>query len=164
MNKHCSSISFMFFLALQVAFIHIGFAQSQFGIQEQPTVVNSTTKLVKNDTLFQLEVKLQIDSNWIVYDSIAGEDGPIPFTVLFSELKNVKVVGVDKGSQKKKFDEVFDIDIYFFENQTVYTIFLQQIDPRLPCSVSGSFEYMCCNLSSGVCLPPVNNSFDFKEK
>ena len=115
---------------------------------------------MKTSCGFQIEININIDSLWIVYDSIPGE-GPIPFSIQFETLDNFKLISVSKPVLHEKYDEIFETDIFYLKGQNKYIVHLQKIDPNKSSSVSGAFEFMSCNLSTGVCLPPVNNSFHF---
>lgn len=154
-------MKYFFLFIFSLTFL-IGTSQNNLFPQDKE-VVQSTSVISKTGNGFQIEINLNIDSLWIVYDSIAGE-GPIPFSIQFETLDNFKVVSISKPVLHEKYDEIFETDIFYLKGHNKYLIQLEKIDTNKLSSVSGSFEFMSCNLSTGVCLPPVNNSFDFRGK
>ena len=59
-------------------------------------VVKDTASFKEDAKSIEMSITLAIDSSWIVYDSIAGEDGPIPFSILLEEPSVVILEGVKK--------------------------------------------------------------------
>ena len=130
---------------------------------DEKEVVHTNSSIEKTESGYKISLKLNIDSLWIVYDSIVGE-GPIPFTIQYETLENFQVDSIVKPSFHKKFDELFEAEIYYLTGISTYAIYLKKIDAKKESKLVGTYEFMSCNLSSGICLPPVNNSFDFKVK
>ena len=101
-------------------------------------------------------MEFTVDSNWIVYDSIAGDNGPIPLSFQMLNAKGVPVnFEIKKPKIKKKFDDLFMMDIYYFEDHASYQ-FIVPSAIKTGSILTMEVEYMCCNLSTGVCMPPTN--------
>ena len=108
----------------------------------------------KGDSIV-LKIKFVVSENWMVYDSIIGEGGPIPLTFDISTSTNVTLLKVNKPPQlHKKHDDIFEVDMLYFQEDVTYKFLFLKFNKTKPYSVSGFFEYMCCNLNSGLCLPP----------
>ena len=120
--------------------------------QEDLAPVNIEVRNTSDSINTEVQIIFEIDSNWIVYDSITGEDGPIPLTIKANDDGYLV-----KPTLKKKYDELFAMDIYYIENKAVYEYIFH--DKAVMEELVIEIEYMSCNLVSGVCLPPVNQLF-----
>ena len=136
------------------------FAQGTF---EGQTVVSTKVEFKKDSLKINLWVSFDAQSNWMIYDSIANGVGPIPVSNNFTKLENVKILGKYSPVVELKHDDLFDADIYYFTRVAAYNVEFQIINTNLPCKIQGNFEYMACNLTSGVCLPPYTQDFNFVE-
>jgi len=106
------------------------------------------------DSVF-LKINFTLSENWMVYDSIMGDGGPIPLTFDFSKLNNLVLVKIIKPEHlHKKYDEIFEVDMLYFKENVSYQFVFVKVDNNKSYNIAGSFEYMCCNLTSGVCLAP----------
>lgn len=126
------------------------------GYTQSDLPVNVFAEKVQDSVALKVSVIFSVDSNWIVYDSIAGEDGPIPISFQLMDSKGKKVnYQLRKPNFKKKYDDLFMMDIFYFEDSARYEM-------SLPTSLKGEsmltidVEYMSCNLTTGVCMPPAN--------
>ncbi len=50
---------------------------------QEGKVVDDTVSFDQKGDVLEMTITLRIDSSWIVYDSISGVDGPIPFSINF---------------------------------------------------------------------------------
>lgn len=116
----------------------------------------------KSDTLI-LAVEFKVDSNWMVYDSIAGEVGPIPISFDFVNQTNLKLIKQVKPKLREKHDEIFDVDLWYFKNIATYQFYFVKVNVGEPYSIILMTEYMSCNLTTGICLPPATKEFKTKE-
>ena len=130
----------------------------------QDDVVTNAVSYQQTGDRLEMTITLDIKSQWIVYDSIAGKDGPIPFSLSLAEDPAIKILGVKKPKRQKKYDDLFEMDIYYFKDQAQYVFSFQNVSGQVGKKVTGSFEFMSCNLTSGVCLPPEAHSFSFTLK
>ena len=90
----------------------------------------------------------------MVYDSLGGEQGPIPLSFNNEAVLNLKLIQIKKPKTKHKYDDIFEIDLWYFTNNVTYELDFLILDPSVPVSGTILLEYMSCNLTSGVCLPP----------
>lgn len=107
----------------------------------------------KGDSLI-LIVEFIVQDNWMVYDSVIGDGGPVPLTFDFSGLDNLTLLKKGKPSLHSKHDDIFEVDLLYFKENVQYHFTFLKEDAKLPIALNGSFEFMCCNLTSGVCLAP----------
>jgi hypothetical protein len=118
-----------------------------------PVEVKQST-VEKGDSVI-LKVDFKVSDNWMVYDSIIGEGGPIPLTYDLSTLTNLTLLKVIKPEQlHKKHDDIFEVDMLYFQEDVTYQFVFVKTKKSEAYSFSGFLEYMCCNLTSGVCLAP----------
>lgn len=136
----------IFITVLLNCFALFSFAQNDL----DPVKLNVEKGLDSSKT--EILLVFEIDSNWIVYDSITGIDGPIPLSIK----ANVNGLLV-KPQLKKKFDDLFGMDIYYIEKEVVYKFIPENKLEKT--TLIFEVEYMSCNLVSGVCLPPSTQLF-----
>ena len=101
----------------------------------------------------------KIDAGWHVYSTDLGEDGPIEATFNAVKMEGVETVGklTPRGNVIKKFDNMFGMELKFFENAAT---FVQKVKFTKPdYTIECYLEYGACNDQS--CLPPTQ--VDFKE-
>ena len=139
----------LFLLVISILSINFSFAEKEF----QPVSIEQVIA-EKGDTVI-LSVVFNVSDNWMVYDSIIGDGGPIPLTFDLSTLSNLSLIKVIKPAHlHKKYDDIFEVDMLYFKENVTYEFILLKTNTAEAYSFLGSFEYMCCNLTSGVCLPP----------
>lgn len=124
---------------------------------EPVSILSSDT--ISGDTL-KVVMDFRVEANWMVYDSLGGEVGPIPLSFAFDELIGVELIGIHKPKLKHKFDDIFEVDLWYFSGEARYELNFKITDPNTY-SGSVSAEYMSCNLTSGVCLPPQLFDYSF---
>ena len=101
----------------------------------------------------------KIDAGWHVYSTDLGEDGPISATFNVVKMDGVEPVGklTPRGNVIKKFDNMFGMELKFFENTAT---FVQKVKFTKPdYSIECYLEYGACDDQS--CMPPTQ--VDFKE-
>jgi hypothetical protein len=124
-------------------------------------VVKDTVSFKEDANNIEMYITLDIDSSWIVYDSIAGEDGPIPFSILLEEPSVVVLENIKKPKVHKKHDELFEMDLYYLKGTVTYVVRFSKKAANSVGVVNGSYEFMSCNSTSGVCLPPSQHTFSY---
>lgn len=135
----------LFFLA--ISFATFSMAQSD------SSVVTKVVVEEKGDSVI-LKAQFDVSENWMVYDSIIGEGGPVPLSFAFTTMTNLKLVSVTKPHLHKKHDEIFEVDMLYFKENVEYVYVFKKVNSTENSTLGGTFEYMCCNLVSGVCLAP----------
>jgi thiol:disulfide interchange protein len=150
MKKVLTSLLLLIILGVQVS------AQIQ-----DPVKFKSSFKKV-SDTEAELVFTGSIASGWHVYSTGLPSDGPISASFHAETLKGAELVGklTPKGREIKKFDNMFNMTLRFFEGSVT---FVQKIKITGPSYVAkGYMEYGACNDQN--CLPPTDVSFNFKGK
>ncbi|MFL2582486.1 MAG: protein-disulfide reductase DsbD domain-containing protein [Flavobacteriales bacterium] len=126
-------------------------AQNQNQKQE-PVKIESKT-LISGDTL-TLKIDFNVQEDWMVYDSLADERGPIPLSFNNDAILNLELIKINKPKTKHKYDDIFEVDLWYFTNSVSYELCFKILNSDIPVSGTILLEYMSCNLTSGVCLPP----------
>jgi thiol:disulfide interchange protein DsbD len=93
-----------------------------------------------------------IDPGWHVYSTNLGQSGPIEASFNAVKMDGVEMVGklTPKGKEIKKFDEMFGMELKYFENAVT---FVQKVKFTKPDYTIDCFlEYGACNDRS--CMPP----------
>ncbi len=124
-------------------------AQNQ---QQDPVKIESKT-LISGDTL-TLKIDFNVQEDWMVYDSLADDRGPIPLSFKNDAVLNMELIKINKPKTKHKYDDIFEVDLWYFTNKVSYELCFKILDANIPVSGTILLEYMSCNLTSGVCLPP----------
>ena len=94
----------------------------------------------------------KIDAGWHVYSTNLGQDGPIEATFNAVKMEGVEKVGklTPRGKEIKKFDEMFGMELKFFENAVTFVQKVKFTQPQY--SIDCYLEYGACNDKS--CMPP----------
>lgn len=142
--KKVVSIAFL----LLTVFVSVK-AQNQ---QQGPVKIESKT-LISGDTL-TLKIDFNVQEDWMVYDSLADDRGPIPLSFNNDAVLNMELIKINKPKTKHKYDDIFEVDLWYFTNKVSYELCFKIKDTNTPVSGTILLEYMSCNLTSGVCLPP----------
>ena len=134
-------------------FICFSLVSALLQAQVESPVTVTQSKAIKGDTV-QLTIDFIVDNDWMVYDSVSSDLGPIPLTFSFDGIQNLTYLNVEKPHLKTKYDDVFEVDLWYFKDTVSYVFYFKKSDALLESKILGSFEFMSCNLISGVCLPP----------
>lgn len=135
-------------------------AQNDFGapVSENPVKINQSH--TQNGDTVIVNISFTVEEGWMVYDSIAGEVGPIPISISYDGSSNVKFISSAKPILKQKYDDIFEVDLWYFQHEANYTFTFVKTNKVAAVAING--EYMACNLTSGVCLPPAPFNFSTK--
>ena len=105
------------------------------------------------DKTYELHMTASVEAPWSIYSQQTPDGGPLPTTFSFSKNPLVSMVGNVKemGSIKKKFEEVFEVDVLYYKDKVdfVQTVKLKN---NIKTNITGTLEYMACN--DEQCLPP----------
>ena len=102
----------------------------------------------------------KIDAGWHVYSTDLPSGGPISATLTTEKADGAKAEGKlkAKGNEKKQFDQLFGMDLRYFENSVTfvqqYKITGEKYD------IKGFLEYGACN--DRTCMPPTQVEFNFQ--
>lgn len=115
-----------------------------------------------SDHNFELVLTAKIENNWHIYSQFLGDGGPVPTSIKFEPSTDYVLIGkiIESPVLKRKFEEVFNMEVVFFEKEAVFT---QKIKLKTAsATIKGSVEFMLCN--DNECLPPETIDFLFNVK
>ena len=149
-------MKYFLFLILFVSSLITTQAQVFSPGQEESQVVDPVSwdaKLEKqNDSIYKLVVKASIEKTWHLYSQHLGDEGPIPTTFTFEEAPQQYLLSgeMEEPDVPSIFDEVFEMEIKFFEDEAVFTQMIKVLDENAV--IKFEVEFMACNDTQ--CLPP----------
>ena len=99
----------------------------------------------------------KMDAGWHVYSTNLGNDGPVSATFNAVKMEGVEKVGSlqARGQEIKKFDELFGMELRFFENAVTFVQKVKFTKPEY--TIDCYLEYGACNDKS--CMPPTQVEF-----
>jgi thiol:disulfide interchange protein len=130
---------------------------------EEPAKWNYSVKqLANSEALLQFDAK--IDPNWHLYSQFFPEGGPVRMKFSFTPSKEYQLIGKVEESPKpkKKFDDIFEIEVQYFENKATFTQKIKVLSEK-DFIVKGEFEYQLCFDLDGKCVL-FSPEFEFKVK
>lgn len=109
---------------------------------------------------YELVIKAKIDNNWHLYSQQVPEGGPIPTTFYFKDsLRAYQFIGKpQEGKGHESFDNVFQMNIKYFEKESVFNQKVRILNPSVK-KIVGMVEFMACDDKS--CLPPTEVDLTF---
>ncbi|MEN8187059.1 MAG: cytochrome c biogenesis protein CcdA [Bacteroidota bacterium] len=109
-----------------------------------------------------LIITANIEEGWHLYSQTIPEDGPIPTSFSFEKSEDYQLIGKTiEGEGHKSFDEVFQMDIKYFENNAVFKQRIKVLNKERS-TVNGIVEFMVCDDTN--CLPPTEIDLAFEVK
>ena len=134
----------------------LGVAQAQFA---KPVKVTTTIKET-SATEAVITFVASIQSGWHMYSTQVVEDGPTPTTINVEKITGAELDGPLKTAAApiKKYEDMFDADVYFFENTATFTQKLKLLGGKY--EVEGYLQFGACNDQN--CIPPTSEDFSFK--
>jgi thiol:disulfide interchange protein DsbD len=105
-----------------------------FGTAQIVEPVKWSSSIVKiSDTEVDLIISASIENNWHLYSQFTPEGGALPLVFTFKNQKgNYQLVGKAKeGKYKKSFNEIFEIEEYYFQNAAKFTQRIKIINSKL---------------------------------
>lgn len=141
----------LFFLLSFLAFANIN--------AQMVNPVKWTSKVEKiSDTEFNLVMEGKIEDNWHVYSQFTPENGPLAAEFKFKDAKgNYELIGkVKESPYKKQYNDVFEVDEYYFEKKVTFIQKVKIINPNLT-TIKATIDYQVCK---EVCINQ-DNTFTF---
>ncbi|SBW03336.1 conserved membrane hypothetical protein [uncultured Dysgonomonas sp.] len=125
-----------------------------------------TVKLVdKGNGEVELTANFKIDPTWHLYDIHIPEGGPMPTSLAIDNLKGATKVGEFKAVNsklKKSYDEIFQMEIGYYENQATFVQRLKVTD-KAAFVLEGDLRSQVCSEVDGQCIP-IKIDLSFKSK
>lgn len=142
-------------LFLLLSFVSLFTAQAQI---VNPVKWSSRVEKI-SDTEFNLVMEAKIDDDWHVYSQFTPENGPLPAEFKFKDAKgNYELIGkVKESPYKKQYNDVFEVDEYYFEKKATFTQKIKVTNPNFT-TLKATVDYQVCK---EVCINQ-DNSFTFQ--
>lgn len=108
--------------------------------------VKWSTKVEKlSDSEFNLVMEGKIDEGWHVYSQFTPANGPLPAEFEFKESKgNYELVGkVKESPYKKQYNDIFEVDEYFFDKNVIFTQKVKILNAKLT-TINAKIDYQVC--------------------
>ena len=117
-----------------------------------PVHFTSELKTKEGSDVGEIVFKATIDPGWHVYSTDLGQDGPIEATFNVVKMEGAEKVGklTPRGKEIKKFDEMFGMELKFFEQSATFVQKVKFTKPQY--DIDCYLEFGACNDQS--CLPP----------
>ena len=118
--------------------------------EEEPVRWTSSIERISKDVV-ALQFDATIAEKWHLYSLEEFTDGPLPteFTFVFDSLKIQLDGKTTSGTPKTAFDEIFQIDLPFFDQAAQFRQQLKLLDPNAK-EISGEINYQACD--DRVCI------------
>ena len=118
----------------------------------------SSTTSKTADNKIQLTITATIDKGWHLYSQYMNmeDQGPLPTWITFDNPDQFMLIGkVEESATIKKYEEVFKMEVIYFDNQAVFTALFDKIGTSD--TLKGNVNFMICQ--DGECLPPDDYTF-----
>ena len=114
-----------------------------------------------NDSDYNLVITAGIETGWHLYSQNVPEGGPIPTSIkiVVDESKYQLIGSPQEGQGHEEYDNVFDMDIKYFETQAVFKQRIRLLSSE-KLTISGVLEFMVCDDTN--CLPPTDVDLTFE--
>lgn len=118
-------------------------AQSQI---LKPASWGFSAKHIKGD-VYEVHMTAAIQDGWKIYSQDTSPGGPDATSIKFSANPNILLGGKVKetGALKKKFEEVFDLDIYYYETKVDFAQVVKLKSGNGDRILKGKIIYMVCD-------------------
>ena len=118
----------------------------------EPVHFKSELKTFEGKDQGEIVFSATIDPGWHIYSTDLGKDGPIEATFNVVKADGVELIGklTPKGTVIKKFDEMFGMELKYFENAATFVQKIKFTKPEY--TIDCFLEYGACNDQS--CIPP----------
>jgi thiol:disulfide interchange protein len=118
----------------------------------------SSTTSKTADNKIQLKITATIDKGWHLYSQYMNmeDQGPLPTWITFDNPDQFTLIGkVEESATIKKYEEIFKMEVIYFDNQAVFTALFDKIGTSD--TLKGNVNFMICQ--DGECLPPDDYTF-----
>ena len=117
-----------------------------------PVHFKSELKTFEGKDQGEIVFSATIDPGWHIYSTDLGQDGPIEATFNVVKADGIELIGklTPKGTVIKKFDEMFGMELKYFENAATFVQKIKFTKPEY--TIDCFLEYGACNDQS--CIPP----------
>ncbi len=153
-------------------FLFFGFSQVVRAQHDQPSVLKNTPEFKvtsdKQDIKVGDEITLTftslIEKDWYMYSNDFDPNlGPIVAEILFDKNKTFALIGSIKPiGAKKHYEEIWGGSVSIFTEKAVFKQKIKILSDKP--IIKGTLYYQECSEVTGVCMPPFDQTFEFKLK
>lgn len=128
---------------LLILFIFFAFANGFSQIKKPVKWMSKVEKIADNE--YNLIITATIEKDWHVYSQFTPEGGSLPITLKYDNPKNAyKLIGkTTESPYKKHFNEVFEVEEYYFDDNLKLTQKVQILDKNLS-KIKVNLDYQTC--------------------
>lgn len=115
----------------------------------------------KGNGEIELIATVNIQKGWHIYDTEVPKGGPNATSISIEEIKGAMPIGklqYNKTNHKKGFDNIFEMEIGYFDNLATFTQRFKVVD-KAAFNLKGDFRAQACN--DEECTPPLPFDFSF---
>ena len=117
-----------------------------------------------SDSTAELIFTAQLEKDWHLYSQKTPDGGPLPTEFSFEKAEGFELLGpVKEPKVKIVFEDVFGVDVHFFESSEVKFSQKVLIKTDKPVQVKGAINGMTCKDEVG-CIPMDETNFSFSLK
>lgn len=130
--------------------------------QTNPVQWNNSVKKIDANT-YEIHLMATVQSPWHIYSQNTPEGGPVPTEIIFAKnpMLNFEGPAAEKGNLVKKHEEVFGIDVMYFDGKVDF-VQKVKLKAKVKTNISGTVKYMVCN--DRECLAPKTIPFQLELK
>ena len=111
---------------------------------DEPVEWQTKVKKIKQN-IFVLTFEADIASKWHLYSQFSDPDGAVPTEFIFTENKAFKILGpVEESQPVIAYDEVFEMDLTYFNDRALFTQKIELLDPNLNL-IEVELNYQACD-------------------
>jgi len=138
---HNSMKRISLFKALGLSLFGLFAAGQALAQMDDPVQWSATTKRIDTNK-FEVVITARIDEGWHLYSTKLPDGGPLPTNFTFEKPNGYKLVGNIKEVSKSKteHDEVFNLDLAFFEGEAVFSQLIELSANEAPININVEFQ------------------------
>lgn len=137
--------------------VHLFLSLSLTSFAQSP-VKWTYSAIPKGDNNYELHITATVAAPWAIYSQATPDGGPLPTAISFNKNPLVELKGkvTEKGTLKKKYEEVFEVDVHYYKDKVEF-VQLIKVKGKAKTNVTGNVEFMACN--DEQCTPPTTVPF-----
>ena len=117
---------------------------NSFSQIEEPVIWNSNINKISDEN-YLITIEAYIDKNWRLYSQNLPKGGAEPTEFVFKDKSGYKLIGSFNESESiKKHDNLFKLDLNYFEKDAVFSQELKLIDKNLE-KIDIEINYQACD-------------------
>ena len=111
---------------------------------DEPVEWQTKVEKIKQN-IFVLTFEADIANKWHLYSQFSDPDGALPTEFIFTKNETFKILGpVEESQPVIAFDEVFEMDLTYFNDRALFTQKIELLDPNLNL-IEVELNYQACD-------------------